>query len=104
VVAASPVTQSVQVIDLEQWVQMMEHARSVPSPLVIRGAFFSLAKSWPLQRFLDYWTDKPVGVTVNLPDHGVPYREYAKSHLKRGTLGQVISLHLSEFCWMTCGG
>jgi hypothetical protein len=92
---------TVPAISFEKWREDAEQARAARTPILIHDAFSDLAAKWNPKLMLEQWPDKVVGIAVKLPNHGVPYREYAHPHLRRGTLTQAVRLiERGEPCYL----
>src|ERR1700730_2754152 len=88
----SPRTTEIAEMSLERWTEVAEQARTALVPLVIRKAFPEQAMTWTPRRFVEHWPDQEVYVTVDLPAHGVPYRESSDLHQRTMTVGDFVML------------
>jgi hypothetical protein len=88
----SPRTTEIAAMSVERWAEVAEQARTALVPLVIRKAFPEQAATWTPQRFLEQWPDQEINVTVDLPAHGVPYRESSDLHQRTMTVADFVKL------------
>src|SRR5688572_2690592 len=79
-------------VSIEKWKEVSEEARSSLLPLFIPSLFHEQSAKWTPEKMASQWANKEVGVVVDLPSHGVPYRERSKDYQKRMKLGDFISL------------
>src|SRR5687768_12229275 len=85
-------TTSIPAIPVPRWTAIAEEARAARLPLVVRNAFPEQAATWTLQRFAAEWPTQNINVTVDLPPHGVPYREASDAHQRTMTVADFVAL------------
>jgi hypothetical protein len=95
-------TRTIPSVTPDRWAECAEQARDDSVPLVIRGLFLNQAKSWSPKRFAEQWPTREVRLVVDLPPHGVPYREEAEKYFLRTSLGEFVNLLYSgRSCYLT---
>lgn len=91
----------IQKVSPQKWRALADEVHAAKLPLVIQGLFLSQAESWSPGRFAREWGDHEIGVVVNLPKHGVPYREKSEDYQKTMKLGEFVSmLYNGEPCYL----
>ena len=85
-------TTSIPVIPVSRWTAIAEDARAARLPLVVSSAFPEQAATWTPQRFAAEWPTQEINVTVDLPLHGVPYREASDAHQRKMTVADFVAL------------
>jgi lysine-specific demethylase 8 len=89
-------------VNADKWRDVAEQARSAAIPLVVRNFISPQAKLWSPERMVGQWGSSEVDVAVDLPSHGVPYREQFGSHQKRMKLADFVELMQSgQSCYLT---
>jgi hypothetical protein len=92
---------SIPSVSIEKWHEVSEQAHDTRLPLVIPGLFEQQSRLWSPERFATQWADHEVGIVVDLPSHGVPYREKSKDYHKNMKLADFISLlHSGRSCYL----
>ncbi|HMK16859.1 MAG TPA: cupin-like domain-containing protein [Chitinophagaceae bacterium] len=92
---------SIPSVTVEKWKEVSEEARSSLLPLYIPALFFKQSKSWSPQRLATQWRDKQISAVVDLPKHGVPYKEKANDYVRSMPMSDFIALLNSErICYL----
>lgn len=76
----------------QQWKELAEEARSTFCPIVVSNLFEKVSMSWSPQQLATQFGNKEVSVVVDLPKHGVPYKERSKDYQRRMRLSDFISI------------
>src|SRR5688572_14648828 len=91
----------IPLVSIKKWHEVSEEAHETRLPLVIPGLFEQQSKLWSPGRLAKEWPDYEVGIVVDLPLHGVPYREKSKDYQKNMKLAEFISLlHSGKSCYL----
>jgi hypothetical protein len=85
-------TRAIPSVTPEKWRDVAEDARSVKLPLLIHELFAAQARAWSPERFVEHWPTREVAVVVDLPPHGVPYREQSDNYHRRLTMREFVAL------------
>ena len=88
-------------VPVEQWQQLSAQAHNAGLPLVIRGLFSEQAARWSPERLATEFGQQQVGVVVDLPAHGVPYRERSQDYQRLMKLTDFVPLlHSGKSCYL----
>jgi hypothetical protein len=88
-------------VNSEKWCDVSEQARAASFPLVVRDLLSPKSRHWSPQRLTAESSGQPVAVNVNLPSHGVPYREQISDHHRKMRLDEFVALLQSgQSCYL----
>jgi cupin-like protein len=94
-------TTEIPAVDAERWADIGEGARTAQIPVVIRSVLPQQAATWTPMRFSEQWPAQTITVTVDLPTHGVPYRESSAAHQRTTTVADFVTmLERGDRCYL----
>jgi Cupin-like domain len=83
---------SIPTVTLEEWAGRAEEAHRRAMPVVIAGARRSAGDAWTPGFLAREFADMRVPVTVNLPEHGVPYAMAGQSHHREMRIADFVAM------------